>query len=85
MGGEILGRIREGLAAALVLSDPDPKKSPGSKRLIGPQGLSPGRLLRAALRHPDEGPTFARLCGGIPDATRGPAVLWRRARISAHS
>ena len=24
-----------------------------------------------ALRHPDEGPTYARLCGGIPAATRG--------------
>ncbi|HLC27003.1 MAG TPA: hypothetical protein VJM80_09550 [bacterium] len=24
-----------------------------------------------ALRHPDEGPTFARLCGGFPGATRG--------------
>jgi hypothetical protein len=32
--------------------------------------LSSGRLRRAALRHPDEGPTFARLSGGIPGTTR---------------
>ncbi len=51
-------------------------------KLAGPQGLSPGRLLRAALRHPDEGPTFARLSGGIPDATRGPGSDTCRASTS---
>ncbi|MBI3014045.1 MAG: hypothetical protein HYY65_03035 [Candidatus Tectomicrobia bacterium] len=55
-------------------ANPDPKKLSPSKRAIGPQVLSPGRLLRAALRHPDEGPTFARLSGGIPGTTRGPAL-----------
>ena len=41
-----------------------------ARRAWHPPGGYPGAS-STALRHPDEGPTYARLCGGIPAATRG--------------
>ena len=65
-------RSYRGFAVDLNIAEVDPCGS----GTVGPRVLTPARRVpgsppRSALRHPDEGPTFARLCGGFPGATRG--------------
>src|SRR3990172_6937528 len=65
-------RSYRGFAVDLNIAEVDPCGS----GTVGPRVLTPARRVpgsppRSALRHPDEGPTFARLCGGIPTPPAG--------------